>query len=135
MDSSRRCEAITVNGSSCQAAPQPHSPFCFFHDESKAEKRRAAQALGGRQNRVKTLDATASEVKLSDIGDIISLLSETINQVRTGAIDPRVANCVGFLANIAIKVFDQRDLDARLEKLEKLERSGRADLTLTADCG
>ena len=57
---------------------------------------------------------------VKDCGDAIALIAETINQVRKGEIDPRVANSVGFLANILIKAVDQVRLETRIEQLEAL---------------
>ncbi len=129
----KACEAVKLDGSRCQAAALPGSDFCFFHDPSKAGERRDAQALGGRQNRMKTLDAAAPDVKVEDCGDVVALISVTINQVRKGVIDPRVANAVGYLANVLIKAFEQDELETRIERLEALFR-GRSqvpDLTMT----
>jgi hypothetical protein len=117
---SRTCSATKQDHSKCQAPALPESEFCFFHDPSKAEKRREAQAQGGRQNRVKTLEDSAPDVKVEDSGDAIALISETINQVRKGQIDPRVANSVGYLANILIRAVEQNKLESRIEQLEAL---------------
>jgi len=117
---SKTCSATKQDQSKCQAAALPGSEFCFFHDPSKAEKRREAQAQGGRQNRMKTLDDSARDVKVEDSGDAIALISETINQVRKGQIDPRVANSVGFLTNILIKAVERNKLETRIEQLEAL---------------
>src|ERR1039458_8517573 len=117
---SKTCNATKWEESKCNAAAIPGSKFCFFHDPSNAEKRREAQAQGGRQNRTKTLESTVPDVKVEDCGDAIALISETINQVRKGQIDPRVANCVGFLANILIKAVEQNKLKTRIEQLEEL---------------
>ena len=111
---------MTPDGSQCKAAAMRDSDFCFFHDPSKRAERREARAAGGRQNRMKTLDAAASDVKIRDCGDVVELLSETINQVRKGLIDPRVGNSVGYLANIAVRVFEQNELEDRIAKLEQL---------------
>jgi hypothetical protein len=51
---------------------------------------------------------------------VVRLILETINQVRKGAIDPRVANAVGYLANVVIKALEQDELEARIKKLEAL---------------
>src|SRR5713101_7740853 len=114
------CKARKPDGSGCQAAALPASNFCFFHDPSMAAERREAQALGGRQNRMKTLDGAAPDIKVQDCGDVVALISETINQVRKGVIDPRVANAVGYLANVLIKAFEQDELETRIERLEAL---------------
>lgn len=116
----KTCSATKLDKSKCQAAARPGSEFCFFHDPAKSEERREAQAQGGRQNRMKALGATAPDVKVEDFGDAIALLVQTISQVRKGEIDPRVANSVGFLANILIKTMAQDKLETRIEQLEAL---------------
>lgn len=82
---------------------------------------------------MKTLDAATPDMKIKDSGDVIALLSETINQIRKGVIDPRVANSVGYLASITVKVFEQNELENRIEKIEQLlkNRPKVAELTLT----
>ena len=130
------CRAVKSDGSRCQAAALPDSDFCFFHDPSRADERRDAQALGGRQNRMKTLDATAPDIRVEDCQDVVRLISETINQVRKGQIDPRVANAVGYLANVLIRAVEQGEMEKRLAELEaivKVPRSSfyEADLIMT----
>jgi hypothetical protein len=127
----KTCTATKQDATKCQAAAIPGSEFCFFHDPSKAEKRREAQAQGGRQNRMKTLEASAPDVKVEDSGDAIALISETINQVRKGQIDPRVANSVGFLANILIKAVERYKLETRIEQLEALLKVQTTTLDLS----
>ena len=126
----RRCEAPTTEGPRCQAAALDGSRFCFFHDPAKAEERRAAQAMGGRQGKVKTLPDTAPDVNVENGQDVVRLISETINQVRRGEIDPRVANAVGYLANVLLKAAEQGDVEERLAALEAVVRNGRRE---TAD--
>jgi hypothetical protein len=119
----KTCNATKPDGSNCQAASLSDSGFCYFHDPAQAQKRKAAQAEGGRQQRMKTLDVTEPDVNVEDCGDAIALISETINQVRKGKIDPRVANSVGFLANILIKAVERNKLEARIEHLESLVKA------------
>jgi hypothetical protein len=128
-----RCNARKPDGTSCKSSALPGSNFCFFHDPAKAAERREAQALGGRQTRINTLDATAPDVKVKDCGDVVALISETINQVRKGMIDPRIANSVGYLANVLIKAFEQDELETRIERLEALieRRNQTSELTMT----
>jgi hypothetical protein len=128
-----RCKAKKPDGTRCNSSVLPGSNFCFFHDPAKAAERRGAQALGGRQNRLKTLYSRASDMKIRDCGDVVTLMSEAINQVRKGAIDPRVANAVGYLVNVVIKALEQDELETRIERLEALlgGRSQVPDLTMT----
>ena len=127
----KTCSATKRDESKCNAAAIPGSEFCFFHDPSNAKKRREAQAKGGRQNRMKTLEFTVPDVNVEDCGDAIALISETINQVRKGQIDPRVANSVGFLANILIKAVEQNKLETRIEQLEELLKVQTSTIDLT----
>jgi hypothetical protein len=119
----KRCAGLNSDGSPCNVAALPESDYCFFHDPTKAEERREAQSLGGRQNRMKTLETDAPDVKVETCQDVVKLLSETINQVRKGEIDPRVANSVGYLANVLIKAFEQGDIEKRLAEIESIVKS------------
>jgi hypothetical protein len=129
----RSCEGQKPDGVRCQAAALPDSDFCFFHDPSREIERRAAQAEGGRQNRMKTLNAGAPDINIRACKDVVALLSETINQVRKGLIDPRIANSVGYLANQLVRVLEQNELEDRIEKLEQMleRRNLIPDLMLT----
>ena len=117
-----KCAAEKRDGTHCQAAALPGSHFCFFHDPAKAAVRREAQSLGGRGNRMATLPADAPDVTVGDGGDVARLLAITINQVRRGEIDPRIANAVGYLSNIMLSATGQRDLETRIAELESLYR-------------
>jgi hypothetical protein len=127
--SGKPCHGVKPDGSRCEVAALPGSDFCFFHDPSKADERREAQSLGGRQNRMRTLDATAPDVRVENCQDVVRLLSETINQVRKGQIDPRVANAVGYLANVLIRATEQGELERRLAELEALVKTPRPTLS------
>lgn len=81
---------------------------------------------------MKTLETTAPDVKIQDCGDAIALLVQTINQVRKGEIDPRIANSVGFLANILIRAAEQERLETRIKQLETLLKSKSPTIDLIA---
>lgn len=120
------CKAEKADGTRCSAAALPGSEVCYFHDPTLAIKRREAQALGGRQNRVKTLGEDVADVKVRDRRDVAKLLLESINQVRKGTIDPRVATTIGYLANILIGVVKQDELEKRIEELEAISQPRRS---------
>jgi len=126
----RQCEGKTAEGTRCKAAAIAGSRFCFFHDPDRAEERREAQSIGGRQGKIKTLPDDADDVRIESGKDIVGLISATINQVRKGQIDPRVANAVGYLANVLLKAVEQGDVEERLADLESAVRSERP---LTSD--
>lgn len=127
------CRGTRLDGAVCQATALVGSDFCFFHDPARAAERREAQALGGRQNRMRVLTEITPDFEIQDSEDVVALVSETINQVRKGKIDPRVANAVGYLANVLVKVFESQKLSTRVDKLEAVlrNRTGGDDLELT----
>jgi hypothetical protein len=120
MKTNKPCKASKENGSRCEATRLADSDYCYFHDPSKAAERREAQALGGQHNRMRTLDEAAPDIRVENTGDVLALLSETINQVRKGVIDPRVANAVGYLANLQIRALEQHAIERRMTILEEL---------------
>jgi hypothetical protein len=117
------CTATKRDGAACGAAALPGSRFCFFHDPSKAGARRSAQSRGGLANRMASLPAAAPDVPAEDAADVVKLLGQTINQVRRGELDPRIANAVGYLANLVLAATGQRELETRLAEIESLVKS------------
>ena len=121
----KSCAATKGDGTACGAAALPGSQFCFFHDPAKAAARRKAQSAGGLANKMATLPADVPDVIVEDGADVVKLLGATINQVRRGEIDPRVANAVGYLSNIVLSATGQRELESRLAELETLVKNRR----------
>lgn len=118
MKQAKICTAMTKQGDRCAAPAIDGSVFCFFHDPEKADDRQRAQSAGGRNGAMKTLPAATPDASIDSADSIVSLLSDTINQVRRGDIDPRVANAVGYLANILMKAREQGELEDRIKALE-----------------
>jgi hypothetical protein len=50
--------------------------------------------------------------------DAVSLLGDTINRPRTGELDPRVANSIGYLCGILLRAFEVNNVEDRLAILE-----------------
>ena len=126
-----RCKKIKPNGEQCRGRAITKSEFCFFHDPSRAKQRHEAQRKGGlnRANpaKVTALPSNTSDAVLSTADDVCRLLSETINQVRKGVLDVRIANSVGYLAGVILKARSQGDLEERIVEIEEhiaKERSG-----------
>jgi hypothetical protein len=67
-----------------------------------------------------------SRVAVRSLADVVALVETTVNDVRSGRVDVRVANAVGYLANVAIKAIEQSDLEARLATLEAVLEPERA---------
>jgi hypothetical protein len=120
---SRSCKAATEDGQPCQAGVQAGSEFCFFHDPAKAAEREAAQRAGGSLGKAKVLPPDTQDVPLASTADAVRFLGLTINQVRRGEIDPRVANAIGYLSATLLRALEQGDIERRLAELESLIKS------------
>ena len=120
----RHCAAITADGTPCEARPVVNGDLCFFHNPASASARDAARRLGGqeRNRRAAVLAADTPDRPLISVADVIALLGDTINQVRRGELDPRVANCVGYLAAPLLRALEQGHLEVRLATLEAVMR-------------
>ena len=124
-----RCEGFKPDGTRCSVPALPGSKFCVFHDPERAEQRRAAQSRGGKANRIKTLGPDAPDLKVQDSQDVKELLSQTIDQVRKGQIDPRVGYAIAYLSNLMLKASEKNELETRLAELEKMVKAKQEDDT------
>jgi len=50
--------------------------------------------------------------------DVLLLLADTIDEVKTGQLDPKVANSVGYLVGVMLKALEYDALNERLAALE-----------------
>ena len=89
---SERCKHIKDDGNQCQARKVHGSAYCFFHDPARAAERAAARQAGGRKGKAPVLPPDTPLLPVRTASDVIELLAETIHQVRTGTLDPRVGN-------------------------------------------
>ena len=121
-----RCENIKSDGKVCKANATSGSRYCFFHDPAKSEERTAARRAGGQANRPAVARMTHVR-ELEKSSHVASFLAETMNFVRRGELDPKVANSVGYLSNILVKALEQSEIADRLETLERVTAAGQAN--------
>jgi hypothetical protein len=114
----RRCVEMNSLGQLCGGFAISGSDRCFAHDPGSAVNRDTARRRGGRAGRVMSLPE--SSIPVRSLNDVIALIEETINDVRAGRVDARVANSVGYLANVAIKGIEQSALERRLDSFESV---------------
>jgi hypothetical protein len=114
------CKSTKVDGNPCKAKARPGSEFCAFHDPAIAAKRAEGRRNGGKQRSRKAvvLPLDTAEVVLKDAAGVTELLGTTINQVRRGELDPKVASCVGYLSNMLMKSLECGDLAKQIEALK-----------------
>lgn len=120
-----RCQFTKQNGERCQADAMTGSRYCYLHNpDISEEEKKQNQAKGGRGNLVKVKEPLPP-IKISTPYDVVIFLTETINQVRSGKLDVRVANALAYLAGHLIKALEVSEVDKRVSTIERiiLERS------------
>ena len=120
----KRCKGVTRGGTPCTAWAM-EGGLCYFH--ANPDK---ASELGKRGGRAKSPTGTPGTFEyvarpLKTVGDVTKLLGDTINDLRSGTIDSRLANTVGFLATGMLKALQQGDLEGRLRAMEAVLSSNK----------
>lgn len=114
-----RCSQQKTNGEQCQSRAMRSGRFCWLHDPNVSQAaKREAQARGGSGNAPK-VHIPLPPLREATPRAIIEMLVATINEVRAGEIDIRIANCVGFLSGHLVRIYEASELEERLAKLEK----------------
>src|SRR5580704_18515781 len=119
----RKCEFRKKNGERCGADAQTGKSLCVFHDPARAcEGRRARRAGGITRSRLATvLPADSPDHPLgntTDVSALLSDLSDSINRLRRGQLDPRVANAIGYLTSVLLRSLEQGPIEERLAKIK-----------------
>lgn len=118
-----RCrQQIPPDGRRCRARRIGGSSYCFFHDPETKTERAAARRAGGLKRRTATLAEGTPDAPLTDAHDIARMLADTINQVRRGQLDPKVANTVGYVASILLKAIEEGANETRVASIEAATR-------------
>ncbi len=98
------------------------SEFCYLHNPAvDQQSKKDAQARGGKGNIHLRRVSVALEVplpRLSKVQDVVDLLSETINELRTGQIDTKIANGIGYLSGHLVKAMELSELEERVGAIE-----------------
>jgi len=122
-----QCSFIKPDGTQCNANAMSGLDYCYTHnpDISDEEKREAKQRGG--QNRAVAISEPLPPLAIVEPNDAVLLIVDTINRVRAGELDIRVANCLGFLTDKLLKAFEISKLNDRVEIIERviLEKKNR----------
>jgi hypothetical protein len=100
--------------------------LCYFH--ANPDKASELGKRGGRARGPSGAQIVAEYVArpLKSVDDVTRLLADTINDLRSGAIDSRLANTVGFLAGGMLKAFQQGEIEGRLRAMETVLSSNKS---------
>jgi hypothetical protein len=113
-----QCTYIKADGTQCNAQAMTQSEFCFSHDPETQEDKELAVRKGGLAPKGK--EEPLPPMPITNPTEILALIHDTINRVRTSPMTHHKANCIGYLASIALKTMEVGELDEKLELINSL---------------
>jgi hypothetical protein len=110
-----RCQAITQEGTPCQAYALAGSDYCFHHDPARAAERRQARSKGGRARHGRHIGPVgqAEPVVLDTMADVATLLERAINETLQLENSIQRARTLGYLANLYVKALKMTPFSQR----------------------
>jgi len=122
-----KCQQIKSDGQPCGAFAMTGSECCYLHNPAiPSEEKRLAQIQGG-ANRALTIAEPLPAMSLETPTDAVLLLADTINRVRAGQLDVRIANCIGVLSGHLLKALEIAQLKDKIDIIDTLILTKRAN--------
>jgi hypothetical protein len=113
-----KCKHIKSNGETCGGFASEGSSFCWRHDPKiSSHSKKAASSKGGK-NKGPDLSQIDKELTIASTQDISALLVDTINNLRKGTFDSRIANAIGYLSFILVRTYELTEIEKKLVNLE-----------------
>lgn len=94
--------------------------YCFTHNPETKTKKELAILRGGIAPKPRKEEKPLPPISVRSIEDVLVLIEDTINRVRTEPITHQKANCIGYLANISLKALEVGEIDEKLELVNSL---------------
>jgi hypothetical protein len=100
-------------GMRCNAYRQKNSLFCFTHDPLQKEAHMRAVSEGGKS---RGFLCKLKPVKIENIDDVVAFVGICVNEVRRGALEPRLANSFFYGAGVLIRALEvKRDIEKKTD--------------------
>ncbi len=123
----KKCEFRKKNGDRCGADAQTCKSLCVFHDPARASEGQRARSAGGtaRSRVAAVLPSDTPDHPLGNVSDVSALLADSINRIRRGQLDPRVANAMGYLTGVLLRALEQGPVESAWPRLRLHSRRTR----------
>ncbi|MBA7534935.1 hypothetical protein ES705_27185 [subsurface metagenome] len=93
--------------------------YCLAHDPESRKKFKEITKKGGKVKKKVQVSLALIEFK-GNSGEVLDLLADTINRVRSENMPPRIANTIGYLAGHMLKALEIAEIESRLRKVERI---------------
>lgn len=101
----RFCQGVNKLGKPCKAPPGIDRAYCWFHDPQMKEHRAETSKYATEQRH-----RIMPPIEIEGLPSIKDLIVETINRVRQGRLDPKVANAISGLARVYVAIVQAEDI-------------------------
>jgi hypothetical protein len=89
--------------------------YCFLHNPAVKDQRELAIQKGALSPKPRKDAELLAVIPIKDIEGVLALIGDTINRIRTEPMTHQKANCIGYLANIALKALEVGELDDKMD--------------------
>ena len=114
----RACKATTKSGAACRSWCVEGSDFCFVHDPALAQERKEARSRGGRRRHGRVLDGANDALEIHDLSDVVRVLTEEVNLVRSLEVSLSRGQVVARLCQVLAGIYVDAELERRVTELE-----------------
>jgi hypothetical protein len=115
-----QCNYTKSDGSQCKAHATKDDEYCFRHSKQVSDEEKRLASKKGGENRKQVIQEPLPPLSLSEPNHVAILLADTINRVRSGTIDLRTANCIGFLSGHLTRALEIAEVHQRLKRIEEV---------------
>lgn len=115
-----QCRRKKRDGSQCGARSLAGAKYCALHSEPG--KAALLGSKGGRRRTIYSLDALKTLPAPKSAADLRDLLAQSIIEIRTGKLDPKLANSISYLGIGFLRALEVSDVERRLEALEQAQK-------------
>lgn len=113
-----QCKQIKSSKTRCEGHAT-RDGYCYFHSPSVPEKQKHESRVLGGQARSTRVSSPLRAIQVESTGQLLELLNVTVQEVRQGKIDCRVANTIGFLSGHMMRAFEIEGVERRLQAIER----------------
>ncbi len=113
-----QCSYTKQDNTQCKAQAIKGSEYCYFHNPDISKEEKSLVQQEGGLNRRNFIRKPLNTVEINTMFDIKFLLVDTINNLRVGNIDSKIASTIGYLSGQMLKTLELVDIEKRIEVLE-----------------
>lgn len=115
-----KCTHTKDDGTPCGAYAMNGSGYCYLHNPAISDEQKKLTQTRGGEARALTIAEPLPLMSLETPQDAVMLLADTINRVRAGQLDVRIANCIGVLSGHLIKALETAQLKDKVEFIDRI---------------